>query len=142
MSRSENLLLPRTFYDAMVQHAQAELPNECCGLLAGVRDGNVLRVMASHALVNEAASPFEYLSEPRSMFEATKAMRRAGHEILAVYHSHPTSAPSPSETDLQRCYSSDVIHFIVGLEGPAPQVRGWWLTLTTFEEAAWQVVEP
>ena len=96
---------------------------------------------AWHPLVNEAASPIEYLSEPRSMFEATKAMRQAGHEILAVYHSHPTSAPVPSRTDLERYYSSDVVHFIIGLQQPTPLLRGWWLTQTTFEEAVWTVVE-
>src|SRR5262249_26148178 len=126
----------------MLQHAQTELPNECCGLLAGVRDGDVLRVAAWHPLVNEAASPVEYVSEPRSMFLATKEMRKAGHDIVAIYHSHPTSAPSPSWTDLERRYSPDVVHFIIGLMKAEPIVRGWWLSETTYEEAAWQIVEP
>ena len=125
----------------MVQHARTELPNECCGLLAGVREGTALRVLARHPLVNEAASPIEYRSEPRSMFEAVKAMRTAGHEIVAIYHSHPTSAPVPSETDLARYYSSDVVHFIIGLEEPEPITRGWWLTEATFAEASWEIVE-
>ena len=125
----------------MLQQARAELPNDCCGVLAGIREETVLRVAQWHPLVNEAASPVEYLSEPRSMFEATKAMRKAGHEILAIYHSHPTSAPTPSRTDLARYYSSDVIHFIIGLNEPEPLVRGWWLTETSFEEAAWEIVE-
>ena len=125
----------------MIQHAQAELPNECCGLLAGVRAKGTLRVLTWYPLVNEAASPVEYRSEPRSMFEAIKAMRAAGHEILAVYHSHPTSEPVPSQTDLERLYSGDVIHFIIGMSDPAPVVRGWWLTETAFDEATWQIVE-
>lgn len=140
MSRPERLLLPREHFDAMVQHARTELPNECCGLLAGVRDGELLRVHVRHPLVNEAGSPIEYRSEPKSMLHAVRAMRAAGHEIMAIYHSHPTSAPSPSATDLERHYSSDVVHFIIGLEGAEPIVRGWWLTETTFEEAAWDIV--
>jgi proteasome lid subunit RPN8/RPN11 len=124
----------------MLKQAQAELPNECCGVLGGVRDGEVLRVASWHPLVNEAASPVEYRSEPRSMFEAIKAMRQVGQEIVAIYHSHPTSAPAPSQTDLERHYSTDVVHFIIGLEGSEPSMRGWWLTETEFEEAAWQIV--
>ncbi len=141
LSRSEHLLLPRHLHSAMVQHAHSELPNECCGLLAGVREGDVLRVLARHPLVNGAASPVEYLSEPRSMFDAVQAMRKDGHEILAIYHSHPTSAPIPSTTDLARNYSPDVPNFIIGLSGPDPIVRGWWLTEDAFAEATWEIVE-
>jgi proteasome lid subunit RPN8/RPN11 len=140
----------------MIQHAQAELPNECCGLLAGVRAGDVLRVEALHRLVNAAASPIEYLSDPASMFTATKAMRQANHDILAIYHSHPTSAPIPSRTDMKRCYSLDVVHFILGygrhlylfpqgrkahVRESSPVMRGWWLTETTFAEAAWEIID-
>jgi proteasome lid subunit RPN8/RPN11 len=125
----------------MIQQAQAELPNECCGILAGVREGDVLRVLKMHPLINEAASPIEYQSEPRSMFMAVKDMRQLGHDVLAVYHSHPASAPIPSKTDLERAYSPVVIHFIIGLSGPEPTLRGWWLSETAFEEAAWQLVD-
>jgi [CysO sulfur-carrier protein]-S-L-cysteine hydrolase len=126
----------------MIQQAQAELPNECCGLLAGVRDGDVLRVLACFPLVNEAASPVEYWSEPKSLFATEKEMRRLGYERVAVYHSHPTSEPIPSKTDLERCvYNTDVVHFIISLKGAEPLMRGWWLTETSFAEAAWQLVD-
>jgi proteasome lid subunit RPN8/RPN11 len=125
----------------MLQQARTELPNECCGLLAGVREGEVLRVLAIHPLINEAASPVEYRSEPRSMFEAVREMRKFDHEILAVYHSHPTSEPIPSQTDLDRHYSSGVVHFIIGLKEAEPLLRGWWLTETTYDEAAWEILE-
>ena len=141
MSRSERLILPRQLYIDMLAHAQAERPNECCGLLAGVIDAGVMHVVKRHVLVNEAASPIEYRSEPRSMFAAVKAMRIDGHEMLAIYHSHPTSTPIPSPTDLERSLSPDLVNFIISLEGPAPVLRGWWLTETAFEEAAWEIVE-
>jgi hypothetical protein len=38
-------------------------------------------------------------------------------------------------------YYADVVHFIIGLHGPSPLLRGWWLTPPTFEEAAWTIVE-
>ena len=125
----------------MLQHARTELPNECCGVLAGVRQGDALRVLACYPLVNEAASPVEYRSDARSMFEATKHMRHHGHDIVAVYHSHPTSAPIPSRTDLDRLYSEDVVHLIIGLAGPEPLMRGWWLTPSAYEEADIRIVD-
>lgn len=112
-------------------------------MLAGVIDADqgVLRVAKRHALINEAASPIEYRSEPYSMFQAEKDRRKHGHEFVAIYHSHPTSEPTPSRTDLERNYSPDVINFIISLQGPVPRMRGWWLTETAYQEAAWEVVE-
>ncbi len=136
-----NLLLPRQFANEIVQQAQAELPNECCGLLAGQIAASLGKVSRRYPLVNSAASPTEYLSEPKSMFAAVKAMRGEGLEILAIYHSHPSSAPIPSLTDLQRSYSSDVVNLIVSLRATAPELRGWWLQGEAFVEAAITLVD-
>jgi len=125
----------------MVRHAQSELPNECCGLLAGVGDGATLRAEKQFALVNEAASPIEYRSEPRSMLQADREMRALKLEIVAVYHSHPTSAPIPSRTDLARNYMPDVVQFIISLKDAEPLMRGWWLLEDRFEEAEWRILE-
>src|SRR5688572_13540375 len=122
MSRSDHLLLPRQLYMDMLAQAQSEFPNECCGLLAGIteNDAGRLRVLKRYALVNEAASRIEYRSEAKSMFAAVKDMRAFDHEMLAIYHSHPTSAPVPSRTDLERNDDRDIVHFIISLQGVVP----------------------
>jgi proteasome lid subunit RPN8/RPN11 len=123
----------------MVGQARSELPNECCGLLAGRYDegpaGLVGRVLRRYPLVNAAQSPRQFASEPYSMFAAVKAMRKHHLEILAVYHSHPTSAPIPSRTDLAQSFSPDVMNLIISLRTPAPVLRGWWLADAGFTEA-------
>src|SRR5262245_485896 len=133
----------------MVAQAVAELPNECCGLLAGTAGSgqravgseqesfpaSVRVVTQRYPLVSAAASPVEYLSDPQSMFAAVRDMRQRGIDILAVYHSHPTSDPVPSRTDLDRNYSPDVVNLIISLKGGTPEVRGWWLTADGFREA-------
>ncbi|HZT83219.1 MAG TPA: M67 family metallopeptidase [Gemmataceae bacterium] len=134
------LHLPRRLYEEMLAQAAAELPNECCGLLAGrVADG-VGVVEARYPLVNAAASPREYLSDGRSMFAAVRDIDRRGLDILAVYHSHPTSAPVPSRTDLERNSYPDAMCLIVSLQGAAPEVRAWRLTETDYREAEWECV--
>jgi proteasome lid subunit RPN8/RPN11 len=126
----------------MIQHAQAESPNECCGLLGGViTDEGVRLVRKRYPLINEAASPIEYRAAPRGLLQADKDMRTHDWIIVAIYHSHPTSPPIPSRTDLQRNYSPDVINFIISLHKPSPEMLGWWLTDLNFEEAAWEIVE-
>ncbi len=123
----------------MLAHARAELPNECCGLLAGTPDG---RVQVRYPLVNTAASPREYRAEGPDRFAAEKDMRRNGIDVLAVYHSHPTSEPIPSRTDLEHNgYGTWAVHLIISLKDAEPQVRGWWLTETDYHEAQWDVTD-
>ena len=133
------LEIPRTVFEAMLEQARAELPNECCGLLAGTVEGGVGRVVARYPLVNELASPIEFRSEPRAHFEANREMRHKGIEELAVYHSHPTTAPVPSRKDLDRNYSENVVNLFISLAGSEPLVRGWWLTATDYREAEWAI---
>lgn len=123
----------------MLAQAQAELPNECCGLLAGTiithgadRIGQVER---RYPLVNAAASPKEFLSEPKSMFAAVRDIDRHKLDMLAIYHSHPTSDPVPSKKDRLDNYSPEVMNLIISLKSAEPTMRGWWLTAEDYQEA-------
>jgi [CysO sulfur-carrier protein]-S-L-cysteine hydrolase len=121
------LTLPDLFAAEVIDHAHAELPYECCGLLAGVVRDGVGVVCARYPIWNDAASPTEFLSNPEDMLRAHRSMRERGLELLAIYHSHPGAAPVPSRRDLEKnTYGDSVVHLIVGLGGPAPEVRGWW----------------
>jgi proteasome lid subunit RPN8/RPN11 len=132
---ARTLTIPRPVLATVLAHARAELPNECCGLLAGSGD----RVTDYHPLVNELHSPTAYRSEPRSMLNVMKAMRAAGTDLVAVCHSHPTSAPVPSRRDVAENEYGDVPHLIVGLVGAVSAVRVWQLTDDAREEIGWAV---
>ncbi|HVK11525.1 MAG TPA: M67 family metallopeptidase [Gemmataceae bacterium] len=131
------LVIPRPLFDAMLAHLRAELPSEGCGLMAGTIADGAGRVTHHLPLVNALNSPTEYQSDPRSMFAAHQAMRSAGVDVLAVYHSHPTSLPVPSRADRERNYSDSVPNVIVGM--PNEEVRVWWLTATDAREGEWEV---
>ncbi len=143
MSTSFRLLLPAQLLADLFAQARAELPNECCGLLAGrlEADGKVGRVVKRYPFVNALASPVEYNADPRGLFEAVRDMRRLGLVELATYHSHPASDPIPSQKDRERSYSDDVISLIVSFKGSEPVMRGWWLTAETMVEAEWEVID-
>jgi proteasome lid subunit RPN8/RPN11 len=127
----------------MVAQALAEAPSECCGLLAGppAGQGGERTVTAHYPLVNALASPTDYESEPESMFRAMKIMRQQAWEVLAVYHSHPTSPPVPSRKDRERNYSEEVVNLIISLQSSPSEMRGWWLTAAEYREADWSVVD-
>jgi proteasome lid subunit RPN8/RPN11 len=138
--RFQFLTLHRSVYEGMLWHALAESPLECCGLLAGViREDGVGEVRLRYPLINALASPVEFESEPKTHLSADRDIRRQGWDVLAIYHSHPTSDPVPSKKDLERSWSDEVVNFIVSLATSPPMVRGWWLSAEGYREAAWTI---
>jgi proteasome lid subunit RPN8/RPN11 len=80
---------------AIAEHARAELPNESCGLLLLDRDVAVEYVPA------ENASPSPYFFELRlDPFVWAEIGERDVEQ--AVVHSHVSSPPRPSRTDVER----------------------------------------
>ncbi len=78
------MVIPAEVRSALVEHAEAELPNEACGLLV-LKDGTAERFVPGR---NRAASPyrFELEVDPETWF-----LEDEGYE-LAVFHSHPVLA--------------------------------------------------
>jgi len=119
------VVIPAEVRSALVEHAEAEEPNEACGLIV-LRDGRAERYVPAR---NAAASPyrFEIDADPEVWF-----LEDEGYE-LAVFHSHLSSAPRPSRTDVEN----------IGLWEGKPYVI---LTVRTGELAAWRIrsgkVEP
>jgi proteasome lid subunit RPN8/RPN11 len=126
---------------AVIEQARSEAPLECCGLLAGRVASAAGVVEVRYPLVNEAASPVEFVSAARGMFDAVRDIDQRGLTVLAVYHSHPASPPVPSKTDLERNYSPDVVNIIISLQTEPPEVKGWWLRDAEFEPALLEVRE-
>ncbi len=112
------MVVPDPVRAALVEHAQAEAPNEACGLVV-VKDGVAERYIRGR---NAAASPyrFELDVEPEAWF-----LEDDGYE-LAVFHSHLSSPPRPSRTDVEN----------VGLWAGRPYLI---YGLRTDELAAWRI---
>ncbi len=116
------LTLSEEHCTAILAHAEAERPNEACGLLAG-KAGRVRRV---YKMENIHHSPTVYEMNPAQQLAAFLDMEAAGWELLAIYHSHPAGPAEPSPTDIAQAYYPESIYVIVS---PAPggtwQVRGF-----------------
>ena len=132
--------IPDLLLGEVIEHARVEMPIECCGLLAGHIENRVGVATTHFPIGNDLASPTGYLTNARDLFAAFRAMRSGGIELLAVYHSHPAGEPVPSRRDVEEnTYGESVVHLIVGLTGPEPDVRAWWLTETGYREVEWAV---
>jgi len=119
--RGNVISIPQHVLDAVVAHARAEAPNECCGLLLG-RAGAIDEALPAR---NVRRSPAAFQVDPVDHFAAIRRTRAEGREILGAYHSHPHSAALPSATDIAEAHYPEFLHLIVSLAGPAPEVRGY-----------------
>lgn len=88
---------------AMVAHARASYPNECCGAMLGSTDGETKLVRESIALQNafEGAQAARYELRPEDLLAADKAARERHMDLIGIYHSHPDCDAYFSTTDLQ-----------------------------------------
>ena len=114
----------------MMDHARAQLPAECCGLLAG-KSG---RILQRYELRNELASPVAYQADPRDLFVAFREMRERELDLVAIYHSHPSSPARPSRIDLEQNYYVDVPRIIISLASEPPVVKAFQLSESGFDE--------
>lgn len=130
------LRIPLRFRKELEANARTTAPHECCGLLAGAIQDGVGTVSEHYPLSNSLASETEFLSAPAEMLAAVKEMRKKRIDVLAVYHSHPTSEPVPSNRDLERNYSEAVVNLIIG---PGfSEILGWWLTGEGYKRALFE----
>ena len=113
--------IARALYDEMVEHALAEAPNECCGMIAS-RDGEAVEL---HRMVNAAASPLKYVIDPQEQYRVQTAIEDAGLDLGVIYHSHTRSAPYPSQTDINLAFYPEALYVIVGVAEPEPEVRAF-----------------
>lgn len=61
--------------------------------------------------------------DPREQLVAQRWARQRGLAVLGSAHSHPSSAPVPSATDLRLCLRP-ALQVIAGPDG---ELRAWWL---------------
>lgn len=107
-------------------HARETAPEECCGLLVGRPDAVSSSVRARNVADDRQR---RYLIDPRDHFAAIRQARRLGLDVIGAYHSHPASAPIPSETDRAEAFEAFVF-LIVG----ASETRAWRLSAGNFTE--------
>jgi len=124
------VILPRAVRDAVIAHARAAAPSECCGVLIG-SEGAITSAVAAN---NLSGNPNRFLVDPADHIRASREARAAGLDVVGFYHSHPHSAAVPSETDLAEAWTyPNHLHLIVGLTGEAADVRVYRFTGEKFE---------
>lgn len=115
----------------MLAHCKAGYPNEACGILAG-SNGEVSKI---YKMTNIENSPVTYMLDSKEQFKAMKDMRENNLSMLAIFHSHPSSAAYPSAKDVSLAFYEDVVYIIVSLMNKEPVVKGFSIKEGEIKEA-------
>jgi proteasome lid subunit RPN8/RPN11 len=124
------LIIPQHIFDEMIAHCRKGYPYEACGILAG--EGNM--VSKIYTMTNIEKSPVNYLLDSKEQFNVMKDMRENNISMVAIFHSHPSSAAYPSRTDVNLAFYEDAIYVIVSLSESTPVVKGFTIKEGKIEE--------
>ncbi len=97
--------------DQIILHAKTDLPNECCGYLAGTKS----LITKAYPITNIDKTHDHFSFDPEEQFAAIKDIRNNDLVPIAVYHSHPETPARPSKEDIKLAYDPEISHVIISL---------------------------
>ncbi len=116
-----NVGIASSVAESLRNHARAEHPRECCGVLLGDGVGIVEAVPAK----NVAARPeHSFEIDPAVLLAVHRSARGHGLYVAGWYHSHPGGVGQPSKTDAARAVEDGKL----------------WVIIAQDEISAWRVV--
>ena len=111
------ITLTKNDYQSILNHAQKELPNEACGLIAGTIDEQGNKIIKKVYLLTNIDHSNEHFSiDPKEHLEAIKDMRNNKISPLGNWHSHPESPSRPAEEDKRLAYDPGASYMILSLQ--------------------------
>lgn len=109
MPNRSPIFIPQHLYNKILAHALKTPEIEVCGLVFGDQQQthcipvpNTSKLPANHY---EMSSTF--------LLSTLKYCRHNQQNLIAIYHSHPTSEAYPSATDIQMAYYPDALYLII-----------------------------
>lgn len=130
--------LTRAVREAIVGHARAARPHECCGLLVGA--GGLIDECVPSANVDPLPAT-RFRLDPAVHVRIIRRLRGTPRTIAGCYHSHPATAALPSPADVAEALYPDFVWVIVSLVDPdEPAVAAFRITAGGCTRLALEVV--
>ena len=126
-------------FQKLLAHSLENLPNEACGLLAGMEADDVRDIKEVYLLTNTDASNEHFTMDPREQLAAVKDMRSKGLKPLGNWHSHPESPSRPLAEDMRLAYDPTASYLILSLQSQkAPNLNAFRIRDGKYE---WEILE-
>lgn len=138
MEYSKNsIYLKKEHYEAMLEDVISRVPEEACGLIAGI---NAVSEMV-YIITNKLSSPHRFRMDPEEQLQAFNDIESHNMELLAIYHSHPNGPPGPSPTDIIEFAYPSTVYLIWSKVRNNWLCRGYMISNRSVQEIPVQVIE-
>ena len=108
--------IKRSDFNKIYEHALSVVPEEACGLIAGIDNEDGSRDIKKVYLLTNIDHTNEHFSiDPKEQLAAIKDMRASGLKPLGNWHSRPESPSRPSEEDKRLANDSKASYLILSL---------------------------
>ena len=95
----ECIVLTQKEKDELVAHAIEQQPNESCAMLLGKKVGDTWNVKEVFLTQNIDNSQTNFTISPEELLKGYQLAEKMNLELVGVFHSHPNSNATPSDTD-------------------------------------------
>jgi [CysO sulfur-carrier protein]-S-L-cysteine hydrolase len=106
-----------------IQSAAANsYPDECCGLLIGAGEDDVVVANVSPSANLSENRGTRFVIDPQLQFDLLRQLRGTRNRVIGHYHSHPNGVSVPSRRDIAMASDPAEIWVIIALERGMPSV--------------------
>ena len=95
----ECIVLAQKEKDKLVTHAIERQPNESCAMLLGEKIDDTWNVKEVFLTENIDKSQTNFTISPEELLKGYQLAEKMRLELVGVFHSHPNSNTTPSDTD-------------------------------------------
>ena len=107
----QKIILSESHKKILKEHAKKEFPNESCALLFGTA-GNTPNVKEVFLTENIEKSPINFTVSNEQLIEGYKTAEQKKMDVVGIFHSHPNSEATPSNTDKKFMETNPVVWII------------------------------
>ncbi|MFD1446445.1 M67 family metallopeptidase [Oceanobacillus profundus] len=131
----KKIIIPQAIYKNMLEHGRSSLPFEACGLLSG----NNHKINSIWQLDNKLRSDRRFFVEKRTIEKTIQEIKNLNEQVIAVYHSHPTTAPVPSVYDITNHPDNKVKMVIISYKTNPSITKCYQIEKTSYEECLFYI---
>ncbi|MDD5686584.1 MAG: M67 family metallopeptidase [Elusimicrobia bacterium] len=113
--------IPKKIIGFIFAQGEKESPIESCGYLAGKK----AQIFKHYPMRNSDLSSEHFSLDPKEQFNCIRQAREEGFDILAVYHTHPSTPARPSAEDIRLAYDPAIIYVICSLIPESKDIKAF-----------------
>ncbi|WP_058307182.1 Mov34/MPN/PAD-1 family protein [Gracilibacillus massiliensis] len=129
----EVIEISNTIYQEIMEEGKKQLPYEACGLISG----HYNKAQSFWPLVNEIRSRNKFFVSKKIVQQKIQDILNTREQLLAIFHTHPTTAAIPSSYDLRNHPDANIDMVIVSYKFDSPQLKWYKIDQSGYKNISW-----